>query len=184
MEEKVKIIKYSNKRLYLSLIGAAIFVVASIFMLINAPFISDNSNSSIVLFVIKHTIGIKGVGILGFTFFGFIGVFIVKNMLNPIALKISPEGIYHRKFGLILWNDIKSIDSFKVKRTIFVRIYVYDTEKYLNRISNVIQKKMAIIDNKLYKSPINFSPKSYSINFQDFYHLLEKGLENYKKKTI
>ena len=178
MIEKIIIVKKNIVKLYLSLLGSIVFVVSSIFLIITNI---DFDNFTGFVYLVSHYVGVKTIGIVGLIFFGMVTYIILKRIfLDDIALKLAPEGIYQNDFGWIVWRDILSIEEISVKRNKFIAIYVNEPNKYIDRIQNRLLKKIAVLNNKFYRTPIHLIPRNMKMDYNELLKLLKERLNLYK----
>ena len=80
------------------------------------------------------------VGVITLLFFGWCGIFYLKELLNRRpALIISVEGIIDRSSylaaGLVKWEDIKEFNLYTFSGQTFLGIVTYDPKLIINRTS-------------------------------------------------
>jgi hypothetical protein len=170
------IIKLSKSKIALLTIGSALFVLAGIWMLLNAD--EQTRRSPIVL---------KIVGVAAILFFGICFIYsIIKLFDNKPGLIVDDKGITDNSSGVaagfIPWKKIKSIKVIEIKSTRFLLIYTSNPESYLND-KNTFKKKMMQLNNKMYGTPVNISSNSLKFKFDDLEQLLQSCLERYKAEV-
>ena len=93
------------------------------------------------------------------------GLIIDETGINDNSLSI--------KTGAIRWEDIQDIDELHIHNQSFIRIYLKDPERHIERLSGA-SKKMAQLNHKLYGSPYSISASTLKIPHQDLLMLLRE----------
>ncbi|AJA70729.1 hypothetical protein HX057_16805 [Myroides odoratimimus] len=86
------------------------------------------------------------IAVLAIVFFGYASImFISKLFSNKPGIVINEQGILENATavvnGLIPWQDITSVELYKMQSQKFVLIYVKNPEEYIARQKNMIKKK-------------------------------------------
>lgn len=83
----------------------------------------------------------KVVGVIGVVFFGLGFVMIPKAMFQTATPKIvmDEQGIQAGAWGAIEWEDIVSFRIDSIRNTKFISVFVKDKQKYLDRMSPLIE---------------------------------------------
>lgn len=167
-------ISLSKTKMFLMLLGSMIFVIISIFGIMNPE--------RYISFIFRNPTFIFISSIAGFLFFGFTTYFIIKQLFQcRIGLIINDEGIIDssnsNSLGIIFWKDIKEIDTFKVFNQKFIRIVVKNPNDYIERQTD-FKRKLAMANYKTYGSPIQISANTLKIKFDELYKLLQKEFDN------
>lgn len=170
-------IPLSKIKMLLTLCGALLFVVVSIFFIIN-PSIFKTS-------LFADTTMIFVVGIISSAFFGIIAfILLFKLFQKRPGFIINEEGITDNSsglpFGVIGWKDIREVKIAQVMSQKLLVIIVNNPEEYINRITNPIKRNAMKMNFKTYDSPICISANALKIKFDDLYRLLILKIEEYK----
>lgn len=174
-------IKLSKTKLTLILISSILFVAVGFWFVINpAKFISPIVHSTTKIFI---------AGLAGILFFGFVGFFICKKLLDKgLGLIINDEGIIDNSSGVsagqILWSDISGIETMKVYRENLLMLIVDNPELYINKQTNAIKRKAMQMNFRMYGSPISISVNGLQCNFQELKSILEKKLAEFKTSCL
>ncbi|MEK6494117.1 STM3941 family protein [Myroides odoratimimus] len=140
MNKSLPIIYSINKfKVALYLLGAILLVAAGILVLYNCL----HEQGRYLLGSIELTYGIA---ILAILFFGYASVmFISKLFSNKPGIVINEQGIFENATavvnGLIPWQDITSVELYKMQSQKFVLVYVKNPEEYIAKQKNIIKKK-------------------------------------------
>jgi hypothetical protein len=174
---ETKLIKSSNKKFLLSIIGSLLFIFLGGWLAINPDkFVST---------IFKNLFFIRTAGIVALLFFGFILLTIIKKRLSDknMGIIINELGIIDNSsfvsVGLIKWEDIISIEKSNVLSTKFLLIKVKNPEYYIN-ISTGIKSKLLNGNYKSYGTPISISSNFISCSFSQLEDILSNSFEKYK----
>ncbi|WP_305982174.1 STM3941 family protein [Roseivirga thermotolerans] len=120
-------------------------------------------------------------------FFGACSYWIVKRFFeDKIGLRIDEQGIIDKShgtgIGLIEWNDITGIETFKVHSTKFLILFTDQPKKYINRATNGIMKKTLQANNRMCGSPIAINSNSLKIGHRELELLITENWEKWGKK--
>ncbi|WP_343681325.1 STM3941 family protein [Chryseobacterium arthrosphaerae] len=174
---ETKVIKVSNKKFLLLLIGSLIFTIFSIlFIMIPNRFTTLLINNMILL---------QFIGTLGVFFFGFALLTMIRKRLldKNMGIIINGEGIIDNSsfvgVGLIKWEDIVSIEKSNVLSTNFLLINVKNPETYIN-LSTGIKSKLLKGNDKSYGTPISISSNFVNCSFSQLEEVIMNSFEKYK----
>ncbi len=171
--EKIEI-PLSRLKISLLLIGANVFVITGVLFNIYPELFES------ILFRNKGLIRLAGLASV--VFFGICGASITMKLFDKKpGLTINKQGIIDNSSGisagLILWSDIKKIESFEVANKKFIKIIVSNPEAYIENQQGKIKKIMMRINYKRYDTPIQISANGLMISFDKLYNIL---LESWK----
>ncbi|MEJ5106674.1 STM3941 family protein [Chryseobacterium sp. MYb328] len=174
---ETKVIKSSNKKVLLSIIGCLVFVILGIlFIVVPHIFITR---------LINNTLLIQFIGLVAVFFFGFILIIMVKKRLfdKNMGIIVNEEGIIDNSsfvgVGLIKWDDIISIEKSNVASVNFLFIKVKNPEGYIN-ISNGIKSKLLKANYRSYGTPISISSNFVYCNFTQLEDMILSSFEKYR----
>lgn len=163
----------SKKRLILMVLGSAVFVAGSAWLLV----IADRFNSPLL---------VRVVGILGMLFFGICLVSFIKAMCDKkVVIGIDSRGITDNSsgtsVGLIEWGDITGFGRASVASNKFLVIHVSDPQKYLARLNNPFVRNAAESNMKMIGSPITISSQILTCKLEELESAFLKAFEHYGK---
>ena len=124
----------SKKKLFLMIVGAAVFVGLGVFFLVSPdPEFRDWD--------------VRAAAIASIVFFSFCLAYALWRLASPSpALVIHPSGLFDNasalSAGFLRWDEISSIFVAKIKNQKFLAIAVKDVEALLNRQTGVKAKLM------------------------------------------
>jgi hypothetical protein len=167
-------IPYSKIKLTIGTIFSFLFVIGGFFMLISM----NNEN-----FI--YNLVVKTFGILGIIFFGTTCVYGAFRLFdNKPGLIIDDFGIIDNSnmssIGLLEWIDIKEIKTKSYNSTSFLLIYLYDSDKYLNK-ANGFKRRLLKANNKKYKTPISIISNTLDCNFDELEMIISEKFNDNKK---
>ncbi|MET3978941.1 hypothetical protein ABIB62_001510 [Mucilaginibacter sp. UYP25] len=144
------------------LIGALLFVAAGIWLVKNPGIF----HKSLLLITI--------VGYTAIVFFGVCALFIANKMFDAgPGFVIDNNGIVDNSspfsVGFIPWVDVVSLSVIEIGSQKFMVVKVEDAEGYIKRQSNVLGRRAARMNYRMYGSPINISTSTLRISFEDLY---------------
>ena len=178
---KPTIIKSSNKKFLLLSAGSLMFTIFSIlFIMIPNKFTT---------LLIRSTISIQFIGILGLSFFGLALFMIIKKKIfdKHIGIEINEEGIIDNSsfvgVGLIKWEDIISIDKRNVQSTRFLLINVRNPQHYISNSSR-FKSKLLNGNYKVYGTPISISANFINCTFTQLEEIVLNNFERFKKNNV
>jgi len=168
-------IPLSKGKLLLMLFGCIGFVATSIWMFNFAE--TQEEYAPAIL---------KGIGGIGFAFFGIVGVFILKKLTDKKSgLTINDKGIIENTNGLsvqlVEWKDITSIDATNVSGQQLILVNVKKPDKYVDKASNNAQKRLLRLNVKQYGTPIFITANSLQMGFDELLALLQAEKQKRKK---
>ncbi len=143
----------SRFKTFLLILGAVGFVVAGILMI---------RTSEIDMFE-------KFIGGIGILFFGAaIPLGIKKLITNEVALEISRNNLIlepnsNKKYVLV-WNEILGFDVVKIKGAKIIIIEMNNPQKWINKESNLVKKKMMQYNYNNYGTPFNITAAGLSVS--------------------
>jgi hypothetical protein len=166
----------SKKKSFLLLIGSLFFVIAGIWMFMNA----DNLTS----FRSRSPIFLKGIGIISVLFFG-IGIYVsIKQLVkNKLFLIIDENGINlnpKNPSEVINWSNIEGFSELKIQSQKMVLIEVNNPDYWIDNEKNLIRKKLTHFNLNNYGSPFCLSAISSQINHGELLKVLNENLEKFK----
>ena len=166
-------IPMSKRKVALIAVGAFVFSAGGIAMCVGG--------------LIWWPMGIEaiGIGAAAAVFFGPIGVFATRRVLDPTpALLVDTEGIVDNSSavasGRISWSEITAISTSEVVGQRFVNIHVADPSRFLSD-GNVVQRYFRRMNSKMVGTPISISPNAFPLGFDDLHSLLRRAFETYKQ---
>ncbi|MDR0467747.1 MAG: hypothetical protein LBG67_02725 [Campylobacteraceae bacterium] len=164
-------IQLSKKKMFLTFLGAMVFVGLGLFMLIN-PSMSTKYNSTFVAIV----------GLFSVLFFGLAAIIIFRKLLDKKAgLIINQQGIIDNSSGvvagLILWEDIEEVMVLNVSGQKFLMFIVKNPQEYIDKATSLFQRKMMKLNYRMYGSPISISANALQMNFDNLHKLLVEKMK-------
>ena len=178
MERKIEL---SKRKITSLLIGSLLFVaMSSWFIYRPEKFSKALFNSELAVYI---------VGSVGILFFGLCAFFIFQKLISKqVGFIINKEGITDNSSGLsvgfIHWGEINSFEIYQITTQKFISVILKDPENYINKIDGKLKKSAMRLNYKTSLSPINISPNSLKINFDELYQLLNTNLIEYKDSVI
>lgn len=173
MQNSIEISLKKGKSILLFL-GCIVFVIASLFI-----FNLKGADASPFLG--------KGIGAIGFAFFGVAGLFFLKKLTDKKpGLTINHKGIIENTNGLstrvVEWNDITGFKVLDVSGQRLILVMVKKSQKYIDKASNNAQKRLLRLNDKEYGTPISITTNSLQMEFDELLALLNGELGKRKKK--
>ena len=80
--------------------------------------------------------------------------------------------------GLIEWEDITKIQTTKIEKTSFLLIHTNHPQKYIDKTASKLKRRLLMINNRMYDTPLAISSVSLKINFSELERLV---LEAYRQ---
>ncbi|MFV0481881.1 MAG: STM3941 family protein [Campylobacteraceae bacterium] len=161
------VIPLRDKKIYIGLVVAVLFLVLSGYMFQTKESPAFNMSPMLV----------KTASALSFMFFAVIAYFLVQTIIKGRdAFLAGPKGIYDSSSGLALgfvpWEDIKSVEVRSFDKIDYLLIDLNDVKKYK---SNENEYFARIIDMNMnyYKAPIAISSKKLKCNIKDLAAFLQ-----------
>ena len=185
-------IKLSKIKLTLLALGALAFVIGGVHLFLNAESIAFEtqyrSSYSRSNWIFRDPDFIRILGFSSFFFFGLSLSYAIKKLFNKdFGLIISEKGIYDNSSGvsagLILWQDIISIDFLQVQRIKFIQIKVSNPDYYIYRKKNKIFRYFMFLNKKLYGTPISISSTGLKCNFDELDESISIALKKFKNSS-
>ncbi|NDW18189.1 hypothetical protein D0T53_04555 [Dysgonomonas sp. 216] len=178
--ERIEI--YSSKKKSLLLfIGSFIFVVAGLFLLLNADNVASGRYSNPIYIKIIATISVL--------FFGF-GMYVaVKRLIkarltlviDETGIDVNPEKPMSAK---IEWENLDGFSEIKIQGTKLILIHVNNSDYWIENEKNKLRKKMMSFNIRSYGTPFSLSANSMQINHTELMNLLDESLKQNKNKTL
>ena len=192
IKEDQIIIPFSKIKLTLMFLGSLMFVVLGLIFIISPTYLLRHEKpNSILLF---------SVGLTSVMFFGMTLIYLLGRIINnKPGLIITKNGIIDNSGGVsigqIYWSEIKDISIYEIKipsRLIItkrlIKIKVKNPQKFINRQSNYINKKILSLNNRFFGSTISITTSIINIKLDDLYKLLTDNfniyLNNKEEKNI
>ena len=171
----------SRKKSVLLLIGAILFVVLGIWLLMNAEQLADSRNSSPFLF--------NMVGIAAIIFFGLGIIVALKRIIkSDIALVIDSNGLHFnpKNFhsGIIRWSDIIDFEEISIRSTPIVIVHVRDPESWVAKENNAFRRQLMKVNINQYQSPFNIASAGLSISHAQLLESLNTYHKNFRFQII
>ena len=179
MKEKIEI-PLSKNKLILGFGGSLLFVIAGIWLFLNAEIFQEHSFK-----LLRNPMVIKGIGIISFLFFGATGIFSFKKLFDKkVGLIIDSNGITDNtnasSIGLIEWNDITDIITKQVMSTKFLLINVANPEKYIGKAKTGMKAKLMRSNMKMSGTPISITSTTLKYDFGKLEQLIQTEFERNK----
>ncbi len=173
--------KISKKKTIFLVIAGMLFVIVS-FLFLFFPHIFQS-------FLIGNLLLIRFIGLIGFLFFGFVLVLLIKKVFfGKIGIIINEIGIIDNSsyvsVGVIKWEDIKSIEKREVASTRFLLIYVQNPKNYIDKNKNKIKIKLLKANNNSYGTPISISSNFIDCHFEILEETIRNSFSEYKKSNM
>lgn len=108
---------------------------------------------------------------------GFVGLFISGEGINDISTGHT--------YGMVQWRDvykIKTIDDVEHPKYKYIILKVHNPQDYIDREMVKHKKRSMVLKFHYYGSPICFSNRALSCNFDELYDLVTKYYENYRTR--
>ncbi|MFT4758675.1 MAG: hypothetical protein ACI9XO_000369 [Paraglaciecola sp.] len=169
-------ISLSKGKLLLMLLGCIGFVVGSIWLFNFAETQEDYAPTLL-----------KGVGGVGFVFFGLAGLFVLKKLTDKKpGLTINYQGIIENTNGIsvqmVEWKDITDIEAITISGQNLILVKVKKPEKYVEKASNNAQKRLLRLNVTQYGTPIFITTNSLEVGFEELLELLNGEFEKRRKR--
>jgi hypothetical protein len=169
-------IAHSKGKLTKILLFSLLFVLAGLWMIITNP---QTSNAFFNNPVVKGLASYGGLGM------GLLGLYFAIRKLadKSPALVIDAQGIYDNssafKFGLIPWADITGIYDQTVQagfsKQHFATIQLAEPDKYIQKETNPLKRKMLTMNNNSYGSPVHISTNGLQVDHARLMELLQQA---------
>ncbi|MEW7290635.1 STM3941 family protein [Aquimarina sp. 2304DJ70-9] len=176
MSEKIEI-PLSKTKIVLLLLGALIFVVVGVFLILEpSTFITSRIRSESI---------IRIVGIASASFFGLCLIFIARKLFdNKEGLIIDNNGITDNSnatsVGLIEWQDITGVETLQIASTKILLLLTDKPDKYIERAKGSMSKRAMKTNHKMYGTPLSIVATSLKIKFNDLEELIVNELHKRK----
>ena len=174
---ETKIIKFSNKKFVLWILGGGILVVLGILFTI-FPY-------KFTTILVKNILLIRFIGIIAVLFFGFVFITLIRKVLfdKNLGIIINEKGIFDNSsfvaVGLIKWEDIISIKKSNVGKTSFLLIDVKNPENYI-KTSSKIKSNLLKANYRSYGTPISISSNFINCDFDQLEEYILDGFKLHK----
>lgn len=170
MSEKSISIPLNKGKLTLLLLASLAFVAACAWILIN-----------------HKSAFYKACAVVGLLFFGYAAVSFVARLRDKgPGFVIDEEGIIDHSsaiaVGRVRWDEIQAISVVLIGSQRLIVIHVFEPKKFIEQESS-LNRNLNATNLKLTGSPINISPNTLRINFDELYQLLSNEFELYKQRT-
>jgi hypothetical protein len=169
-------IAHSKSKLTKILLFSLLFVAAGLWMIITNPQSGNAFFNNPV---------IKGLASYGGLVMGLLGIYFATRKLldKSPGLVIDQMGIYDNssafKFGLIPWADITGIYAQEVQagmsKQYFVTITLADPDRYIQKETNPLKRKMLALNAGSYGSPVHISTNGLQIDHARLMDLLQQA---------
>ena len=165
-------------KLILTLIGCTLAVALGFYLAKNPEYF--------ISFKFRSPQFIRIVGIITVCLFSLAWLYIIPKLFDrKPGLILDEKGITDNSsfisVGLILWKDIVSIRTGKIKSNKFLIIDVCNPEKYVKGYGKV--KTLLLKANiRLYGTPLSISSNGLKYNFKNLEKLIQTEFEKYKEK--
>ena len=168
-------IQLSKRKIFISLIASFVFVLLGILFLSNPEMFEGRRFSKGTIFM---------TGIVTLLFFGICAVFFVKKLFSrEVGLTIHTDGFIDKssgnQAGEILWRDVEAVAEYNIMNQKFVTVHLKDPERYLNTQENKFKRKLMFQNYKMSGTPVNISPNTLKISFEELYALLQERFKAY-----
>ncbi|MBS1758022.1 MAG: hypothetical protein JSU03_12155 [Bacteroidetes bacterium] len=170
----------SKSKLTLMGVSCVIFIAGGIFLILNpAKYESFIMRSPTIIFVS---------GLLSIIFFGIVGFFILKKIIDKSpGLIISDEGITDNSSGVsagfIPWTDIIAIKETKVVNQKFINIIVKKPQEYIDRQKSTFKRRAMKANYNMWGTAIGISVNGLNINFSELEKILQKRFANFRQSA-
>ena len=170
----------SRKKSILILIGSIIFVVGGILFVVNPE--------RFVTLIFRNPDIIRIVGIASIIFFG-LGIFVgIKRLIkSEIALIIDKKGLNvnpkKSSTEFIEWKNILGFKDIKIQSQRILIIIVKNPEKWIEKETNTIRKKLMRFNLNNYDSPFNIAAVGLDISYAELSEKLNKYFIKYKNEV-
>ena len=126
----------------------------------------------------EATLWIGVVGVITLLFFGWCGIYYVKEFINRRpALIISDEGIIDRSSylgaGLVKWEDIKEFNLYTFSGQAFLGITTYDPHLIIQRTSGA-RKLLNGMNKSLVDAQVNIPVKNLACPVETIFEEIER----------
>lgn len=181
MKEVIEI-PLSRNKLILLLLGSLLFVLAGLWLFLNA-----NQFQDISLTFLRNPLIIKAIGLLGMIFFGAAAETAIGKLREKKAgLRIDQYGITDHSsasaVGLIEWADISGFRRKQVMSRKFLLIDLTDPEKYLQKTKSGRKSRLLRANKRMYGTPLSISTVDLKCNFSELDDLLQKEFRKNKSQ--
>ncbi|UII81663.1 STM3941 family protein [Flagellimonas sp. CMM7] len=153
MKDNIEI-PLSRIKLVLIILGCAMFLALSVFILLNAENMQTRKAENPFI--------MRAIAVIAILFFGAILISVFKKLFeNRMGMIISDKGIWDNSngvsIGLIAWEDIQNIRKSQVMLTKFLLIDVKNPEKYIGNASSKFKASIMRKNMQTYGTPISIS---------------------------
>lgn len=174
-------IPLSKSKLTKGLIGSLLFVLASLWILLYQPTVSNPIFNNPLL---KY-----GAAVSGFLFFGFGIIYFSRKLAGKKpGLIIDDEGLFDNAsaaaVGRIPWMNIIRVVTTQAMNQQFLVIVVNNPEHYINEQHNAIKKKGMIYNFKHLGSPIAIAAGGLKCNLRELLEILDAGLVAHRMAVV
>ncbi|KUJ51614.1 hypothetical protein AR685_08165 [Chryseobacterium sp. JAH] len=176
------VIPLSRIKMTLLFLGAVLFVVLGLILIIYEPEPTNHSNR--YAWIVKPFPRFLA-GFVCVVFFGFAAITMLFRLSNKKpGLIINEKGINDNSsalaLGFIPWKDIKEVKMVNVNQNKFILVIVQNPIDYLNKTTQWLKLRGLKLNFRYYETPICISANSLQINFDDLYKLLVDNAKQFK----
>jgi len=164
-------ISISKLKMIIMLFGCLMFIIAGVsFVISPGKFVSIIAGSNTMIFL---------VGCLSIVFFGFVGFWIFKRVIDSTpGLIISGDGITDNSSGVsagfIPWSDITAIKETVVANQRFINLVVQNPQDYIDRQKSAFKRKVMQKNYDIFGTAIGISANSLKISYSELKGILER----------
>jgi hypothetical protein len=175
-ESETIIIPLNKGRSTLILLGAIAFIGLAIWFIINPP-------------LRYNPLLIRILGTAVILFFGFGAFKLFQKLIEKnTGLTIDNTGIIVNtgiiKIGLVPWENVREINTIKIKNQDIIIIAVANPEEYINKQSGAFPRQLADINYKVYGSPIGVSANDMKCSFDELREILQSRFIKWKNQKV
>ncbi|MCI3938893.1 hypothetical protein MQX03_16960 [Chryseobacterium aahli] len=176
------VIPLSKMKMTLLFIGAVLFVVLGLILIIYEP--ESINHSSRYAWVMKPFPRFLA-GFVCVVFFGLAAITMLFRLFNKKpGLIINEKGINDNSsalaLGFIPWKDIREVKMVTVNQNKFILIIVWNPIDYLNKTTQWLKLRGLKLNFRYYETPICISANSLQIKFDELYTLLVDNVNQFK----
>ena len=181
-------IPLSKKKMFIILIGAVVFTIIGIILVINYAKISAPVDQQMIALGSLYLNPIIELffGVLFCVVFGFISIyFLMKSVANKPGLILDEVGMIDNSSGVavgrIAWIDINEINVVHIQRQKMIMIYLKNPQDYINKQRSYLKRRIMAFNLKIYKTPIIIPANGLTISFKELITLIK---QHYKESKL
>lgn len=176
------VIPLSKMKMMMLFIGAVLFVVLGLILIIYEPESINHSNR--YAWIMKPFPRFLA-GFVCVVFFGLAAITMLFRLFNKKpGLIINEKGINDNSsalaLGFIPWKDIREVKIVTVNQNKFILIIVRNPIDYLNKTTQWLKFRGLKLNFRYYETPICISANSLQIKFDELYTLLVDNANQFK----